>query len=162
MHNDLEPMTLELAQQLTRAGDKICTAESCTGGLIAKTLTDLAGSSAWFDRGFITYSNQSKMDMLGVKAATLQAYGAVSQEVAAEMAAGAQLNSEAEVAIAVTGVAGPAGGSEVKPVGTVCLGFAIGERVLSEKHQFDGDRQQVRQATLHYALKRINQLLQGG
>ncbi len=162
MNSDLTQLTQELAQHLTRNGDKICSAESCTGGLIAKTLTDLAGSSEWFDRGFITYSNQSKMDMLGVSAATLQAYGAVSLEVAEEMAAGALLNSESGVAIAVTGIAGPGGGSELKPVGTVCFGFAIGERVISDKQWFDGDRQAVRQTSLEYALLRINQLLQAG
>ncbi len=160
MTSDIQQQIQALAQYLTRHGDKICCAESCTGGLIAKTLTDLPGSSDWFDRGFVSYSNQSKMDMLGVRATTLQAYGAVSLQVAGEMAAGALLNSESEVAIAVTGIAGPGGGSDQKPVGTVCFGFAIGERVVSEMQWFDGDRQTVRQSSLGYALQRINQLLE--
>ena len=159
MTSEIQQQTRVLAQHLMKHGDKISTAESCTGGLIAKTLTDLPGSSGWFDSGFVSYSNQSKMDMLGVRATTLQAYGAVSLQVAEEMAAGALLNSESEVAIAVTGIAGPGGGSQHKPVGTVCFGFAIGDRVVSEMQCFDGDRETVRQRTLGYALQRINQLL---
>lgn len=139
----------------------ICTAESCTGGLIAKTLTDLAGSSEWFERGFVTYSNQAKMDMLRVSADSLKRHGAVSEEVAREMVSGAINHSKAQVAIAVTGIAGPTGGSPEKPVGTVWFGFASGDQVLAEKQVFDGGRQQVREATLVYALQRMCELLGG-
>jgi len=152
-------LTLELSRLLRQAGLMICTAESCTGGLIAKTLTDLAGSSVWFERGFVTYSNQSKMGMLGVQPASLDQFGAVSEAVAAEMVCGALNHSKAQVAIAVTGVAGPGGGSEVKPVGTVCFGFAVPAHRVTETQWFSGDRQQVRQASLGYALTRIIALL---
>ena len=159
MNKNSEELTFELSQLLRQAGLMICTAESCTGGLIAKTLTDLAGSSAWFERGFVTYSNQSKVDMLGVQPASLEQFGAVSEEVAAEMVRGALSHSKAQVAIAVTGIAGPGGGSEEKPVGTVCFGFAVNAHRVIETQWFGGDRQQVRQASLVYALTRIIALL---
>jgi nicotinamide-nucleotide amidase len=160
MNLNPEQLTRELAEKLTQRGMMICTAESCTGGLIAKTFTDLAGSSDWFDRGFVTYSNQAKMDMLGVSSQTLQQHGAVSEATASEMAAGAIANSEAQYAIAVTGIAGPGGGSPEKPVGTVWFGFATPENLICEKQVFKGDRQQVRQASLQYAVQRILQLLE--
>lgn len=155
MSTEIENLTRQLAEKLTLNGQKICTAESCTGGLIAKTLTDLAGSSEWFDRGFVTYSNQAKMDMLGVKAETLDAFGAVSEQTALEMVCGAILHSQAQVAIAVTGIAGPGGGSEAKPVGTVCFGFALGRQQWSELKHFEGNRQQVRKMSLVYAMHSI-------
>lgn len=156
---DTEQLTQKVAELLRQQQRRICTAESCSGGLIAKTFTDLAGSSEWFDRGFVTYSNQSKQDMLGVKAATLEADGAVSKTVVTEMASGALIHSQAQVAIAVTGIAGPGGGSETKPVGTVWFGFALEDRVIAEKQCFKGDRAQVRQASLEYALLRMYELL---
>jgi len=149
----LTALTRRLAERLQSKGLKICTAESCTGGLIAKTFTDLAGSSAWFERGFVTYSNRAKMDLLSVSEATLRADGAVSLETALQMAAGALANSAANVAVSVTGIAGPDGGSEDKPVGTVCFGFAIGDRVDAERCRFSGDRAAVREQSTRHAIE---------
>ena len=154
----VEALTRQLAERLLQRGQRICSAESCTGGLIAKTFTDLAGSSVWFDRGFVTYSNQSKIDMLGVSAQTLQQHGAVSAQVAAEMAQGALRHSEAQVSIAVTGIAGPGGGSEQKPVGTVWFGFAFDGEVVTEKRIFDGDRAAVRNSSLRFAIEKTLQI----
>jgi nicotinamide-nucleotide amidase len=137
----------------------LTTAESCTGGLIAATCTDLAGSSAWFERGFVTYSNAAKIDMLGVDTALIEAHGAVSQDVVRAMAQGALARSLAQVAVAVTGVAGPTGGSVAKPVGTVWFGFALPGQVITEMRCFDGDRAQVRAATVRHALMRLAELL---
>lgn len=161
MNRNTQQLTRDLATQLLKNSDKICTAESCTGGLIAKTFTDLAGSSLWFDRGFVTYSNQAKIDMLGVNPESLEKQGAVSEAVATEMVIGALKHSEAQIAISVTGIAGPDGGSELKPVGTVWFGFALKDRVWTEKHCFDGDRDQIRNSSLYYALTRINDLIVG-
>ncbi|PIY29311.1 MAG: damage-inducible protein CinA [Comamonadaceae bacterium CG_4_9_14_3_um_filter_60_33] len=140
----------------------LCTAESCTGGLIAAACTDLAGSSNWFERGFVTYSNAAKIELLGVDAALIERHGAVSEAVARAMATGALAYSRAQVAIAVTGVAGPTGGSADKPVGTVWFGFALPGGVRSELQRFEGDRAGVRQATVQHALNRLNELLQSG
>ena len=161
MNNEADTLTRRLAAQLSQNGRRICTAESCTGGLIAKTLTDLAGSSNWFDRGFVTYSNRAKMEMLDVHESTLLANGAVSEAVAREMAAGAVLNSEADVSIAVTGIAGPGGGTESKPVGMVCFGFAIDDSVVTETHVFNGSREEVREQSLLHALTRALGLIEG-
>ncbi|HHJ13270.1 MAG TPA: CinA family protein [Gammaproteobacteria bacterium] len=150
MTDSMSQRVRQLADELIERGLRVCTAESCTGGLIAKSFTDLSGSSAWFERGFVTYSNQAKMDLLQVREATLRADGAVSLETALQMAAGALANSAADLAVSVTGIAGPDGGSEEKPVGTVCFGFAIGDRVDAERCHFDGDRAAVReQSALH-------------
>ena len=137
----------------------LATAESCTGGWIAKCCTDVAGSSAWFDRGFITYSNAAKQDMLGVRAETLAQYGAVSEAVVAEMATGALRHSQAHIAVAVSGIAGPSGGSPEKPVGTVCFAWAMrnGE-VLTKTCQFAGDREAVRWQSVVFALNGILQM----
>ncbi len=137
----------------------MATAESCTGGLIAATCTDLAGSSLWFERGFVTYSNAAKTELLGVDAALIDANGAVSEKVARAMAFGAIRHSQAQVSVAVTGVAGPSGGSVDKPVGTVWFGFSVGGLLTSEVQHFDGDRAQVRAATVTHALTRLLQLL---
>ncbi len=142
----------QLAASLLRDGKRICTAESCTGGLIAKTFTDLAGSSDWFERGFVTYSNEAKSEMLGVPASIIADYGAVSEPVATAMASGALRHSHADLAIAVTGIAGPDGGSEDKPVGTVWIAVATTERQSATRYLFDGDRSAVRDATLLQAL----------
>jgi len=155
----VEDLTRTLAAKLLAGEHMLATAESCSGGLIAKTCTDLAGSSAWFERGFVTYSNQSKSDMLGVSEQTLALYGAVSEEVVREMAAGALTNSCADISVAVTGIAGPGGGSASKPVGTVWFGFAWRENLLSEAGLFEGDRQMVRQQTLEYAIRRLIAIL---
>lgn len=148
-----------LADVLLQKGWLLATAESCTGGLISAACTDLAGSSNWFERGFVTYSNEAKTDMLGVAAALLTAHGAVSEEVARAMAQGAIQHSRARVAVAVTGVAGPTGGSRAKPVGTVWFGFMVDGQLSSERQHFDGDRAAVRSATVHHALQRLLQLL---
>ena len=131
----------------------LATAESCTGGLIAAACTDLAGSSNWFERGFVTYSNAAKTDMLGVDAALIKHHGAVSEPVAKAMAQGALLHSRAQVSVAVTGVAGPGGGSAEKPVGTVWFAWAWPHGVSTECCHFAGDRAAVRQSTLQHALE---------
>lgn len=137
----------------------LATAESCTGGLIAGACTDLAGSSAWFERGFVTYSNAAKTEQLGVDAALIATHGAVSEPVVRAMAQGALQYSHAQVAVAVTGVAGPSGGSADKPVGTVWFGWATPSGLLSEVQHFAGDRAAVRAATVHHALVRLASLL---
>jgi nicotinamide-nucleotide amidase len=138
-------------------GLRIATAESCTGGLIAGAITDVAGSSDVFDRGFVTYSNAAKVAMLGVAEATLAAHGAVSEEVAREMAAGAMARSEAQVAVSVTGIAGP-GGSEFKPEGRVCFGLATGAGVRTETVEFGArGRAAVRAASVAHALDLLMQ-----
>lgn len=142
----------ELAEILQKKGWMMATAESCTGGLIAGACTDLSGSSAWFERGFVTYSNAAKSELLGVDAALIEAHGAVSEAVARAMAAGALAHSKAQVSVAVTGVAGPTGGSADKPVGTVWFGWATPAGVFAEHRRFDGNRAAVRQATVAHAL----------
>jgi nicotinamide-nucleotide amidase len=137
----------------------LATAESCTGGLIAATCTDLSGSSAWFERGFVTYSNAAKTELLGVDPMLIQTHGAVSEAVAQAMVLGALAHSPAQVAIAVTGVAGPTGGSADKPVGTVWFGLAVPGQVVTERCLFPGDRAAVRAATVQHALTRLAQLL---
>jgi len=148
-----------LAQLLQTKKLKLATAESCSGGLIAAACTDLAGSSDWFERGFVTYSNAAKIELLGVDTALLQSDGAVSESVAQAMVQGALKHSQAQVAVAVTGIAGPAGGSAAKPVGTVCFGFAAPGKISSEKCHFSGDRAAVRAATVQHALARLVELL---
>ena len=137
----------------------LATAESCTGGMIAASCTDLAGSSAWFERGFVTYSNFAKTDMLGVEAGLIAQHGAVSQPVARAMAFGAIRHSRAQVAVAVTGVAGPSGGSVDKPVGTVWFAFMVAGALTSEMRVFAGDRLAVRQATVNHAVARLCAIL---
>jgi nicotinamide-nucleotide amidase len=138
---------------------KLATAESCTGGMIAAACTDLSGSSAWFERGFVTYSNEAKTDMLGVDAALIARDGAVSESVVRAMAAGALAHSRAQVSVAVTGVAGPTGGSNAKPVGTVWFAWGTPQGVTSEVQHFTGDRAAVRQATVCHALQQLAALL---
>lgn len=130
-----------------------CTAESCTGGMIAGSITEVSGSSQWFERGFVTYTNIAKQEMLGVQASTLQRVGAVSMETAKEMAEGALAHSHADISVAVTGIAGPTGGSAEKPVGTVWIAFCKrGERAVAHCHHFAGDRHAVRSQTIIEAL----------
>lgn len=148
-----------VADFLIKAGWQLATAESCTGGLIAATCTDLAGSSVWFERGFVTYSNAAKTEMLGVAADLIERHGAVSEAVVRAMAQGALQHSHAQVAIAVTGVAGPSGGSADKPVGTVWFGWATPTGLTSEQQLFSGSREQVRAATVRHALQRLLDLL---
>ncbi|WP_295882540.1 nicotinamide-nucleotide amidase [uncultured Thiohalocapsa sp.] len=159
MTDDPAHLARQLGDRLAAAGLMLATAESCTGGWIAKCVTDIAGSSAWLDRGFVTYSNAAKQDMLGVAAATLAEYGAVSEPVVQEMAAGALAHSAAQVAVAVSGIAGPGGGSADKPVGTVCFGYALPGGVSTETVHFDGDREAVRRQSVAHALSRLIALL---
>ena len=144
-----------LAEQLLARGWMLATAESCTGGLIAAACTDLAGSSRWFERGFVTYSNEAKTEALGVDPALIATDGAVSEKVARAMAFGAVRHAHAQVGVAVTGIAGPGGGSAGKPVGTVWFGFSVDGKLTSETRCFPGDRQAVRQATVCHALARL-------
>lgn len=153
-----------LAQALRSRGWRLATAESCTGGLIAAACTSLAGSSDWFDRGFVTYSNEAKSQMLGVDPALIARYGAVSREVACAMAEGALQHSPADMAVAVTGIAGPGGAVPGKPVGTVWLALAVkvaqtGSHTAAEHAawclNFPGDRAAVREATVHQAIRRL-------
>ena len=145
-----------VAETLLRRQWMLATAESCTGGMVAAACTDLAGSSAWLERGFVTYSNAAKTQMLGVDAQLIAAHGAVSEPVARAMAQGALQHSAAQVALAITGVAGPGGGSVAKPVGTVWFAFAGPWGVHSEVQHFGGDRAAVRQAAALHALLRLN------
>ena len=151
---ELALVTAAVAAECKLRGVKLATAESCTGGWIAKSCTDLAGSSAWFERGLVTYSNESKQELLGVSASDLLRFGAVSEPVAAAMAGGALRLSRADCALSVTGVAGPDGGTPDKPVGTVCFGWALPNDLLeTELYRFDGDRDAVRRATVMTALQ---------
>ena len=144
-----------LAAALLRRNWHLVTAESCTGGMIAAACTDLAGSSQWFELGLVTYSNHAKSDLLGVDAELMSRLGAVSEDVARAMASGARKRSRADVAVAVTGVAGPTGGSPDKPVGTVWFGWDVEGTLSSEVRHFSGDRAAVRQATLRHALQQL-------
>lgn len=153
----LQQLVEEVAATLLSQNKRLVTAESCTGGWLAKCCTDLAGSSAWFERGFITYSNEAKIESLGVDQATLDKNGAVSLSVVEEMALGALTHSNADFSVAITGVAGPSGGSKYKPVGTVWIGWAIKTAgVHSICFQFDGDREAVRKQAVFEALKGIS------
>ncbi|TWO68288.1 CinA family protein [Caenimonas sedimenti] len=157
--NGTDDLCRTLAQALLMRGWQLATAESCTGGMIAAACTSLAGSSEWFERGFVTYSNEAKTDSLGVDAQLIAQHGAVSEVVARAMAFGAVRHSLAQVAVAVTGVAGPSGGSPQKPVGTVWFGFQVDGRLVSETLLFPGDRAAVREATVLHALRRLIELL---
>ena len=149
-----------LAAQLIRSNLKMAAAESCTGGWISKACTDMPGSSAWFERGFVSYSNEAKNELLGVRPETLERFGAVSREVAEEMALGALSRAPVGASVAVTGIAGPDGGSEEKPVGTVWFGWAFSEaRSDTRCVRFDGDRMDVRRQTVIYALEGLIQRL---
>lgn len=152
--------TLEaLADALRARGWCLATAESCTGGMVSAACTELSGSSEWFERGFVTYSNAAKTEMLGVSAALIEAHGAVSEPVARAMAEGAVRHSSAQVALSITGVAGPNGGSADKPVGTVCFAWATPAGVFSERLYLSGDRAAVRQAAAEHALRGLLQRL---
>ncbi len=154
MHDAIYPLAETLGKRLHNLKQSLALAESCTGGAIAKAITDVPGSSAWFDRGFVTYSNAAKIEMLGVLQDTLDSVGAVSQETALEMVAGALAHSHADLALAVTGIAGPDGGTEQKRVGTVFIAWQrrgqVGQCV---KQQFDGDRQAVRWQVTQFGLR---------
>lgn len=153
MH-EIDHVVEQLAVALLNKGWSMATAESCTGGWVAKCCTDLAGSSAWFDRGFITYCNDAKVDMLDVESSVLQQHGAVSEIVARQMAEGARRSAGVAAALAVTGIAGPDGGSREKPVGMVWFAWAVsGQKTTSECRHFDGDRESVRQKSVLHVLQ---------
>ena len=150
---DPDALAVELGRALLARGWRVTVAESCTGGLVAGAITAVAGSSDWFDVGYVTYSNAAKAALLGVPEATLATHGAVSEETARAMAAGALAKSGADLAVAVTGIAGPSGGTPAKPVGTVCFAWAVkGGAVESATRRFDGDRATVRAASVRCAL----------
>lgn len=153
MDDDLTALSHDIGHALLARGWMLATAESCTGGWISQVVTATAGSSAWFDRGFVTYSNNAKQQMLGVGADTLARHGAVSERTAGEMAAGALARSDAHIALAVSGIAGPGGGSPGKPVGTVCFAWASSSgNILTQTVHFHGDREAVRRHTVVHAL----------
>ena len=158
---ELAAEVTELASRLTRLGWTLSTAESCTGGWIAKCCTDRAGSSAWFERGFVTYSNEAKHEMLGVDEIDLEKAGAVSREAARQMAGGAQSMAGTDVAVAVTGIAGPDGGTADKPVGTVWFAWSIHGSSEAELKQFPGDREAIRRLTVSHALRGLINRLPG-
>ena len=155
----LEANLTQISLRLLARRHMLATAESCTGGMIAAACTDLSGSSQWFERGFVTYSNEAKAEMLAVPPGLIEEHGAVSESVARAMADGALAHSRAQVSLAVTGVAGPTGGTKAKPVGTVWFAWCVGGETHSEMQHFAGDRAAVRTATLRYALKRLLSLL---
>ncbi len=144
-----------LASNLATQNLKVTCAESCTGGLLAANLTRLPGSSAWFDMGFVTYSNEAKQQMLNVNPSTLAHYGAVSEEVVREMALGALISSKADYALSISGIAGPTGGSEEKPVGLVWFGLASKKRIWAESKIFNGDRDQIRAQAVQHAVQLV-------
>ena len=142
-----------LASNLSTQNLKVTCAESCTGGLLAANLTRLPGSSAWFDMGFVTYSNEAKQQMLNVNPTTLAHYGAVSEAAVREMALGALISSKGDYALSISGIAGPAGGSEDKPIGLVWFGLASKKRIWAESKTFNGDRDQVRAQAVQHAVQ---------
>lgn len=157
MSETLEQLASTLGEQALEKQHMICTAESCTGGGVAYMITEIAGSSGWFDRGFVTYSNAAKHDMLGVRSETLDTHGAVSECVAREMAEGALVHSQASLSVAITGIAGPGGGTPTKPVGTVWFAWAKEEnstrRCDAQRHQLQGNRQAIREQAISIALR---------
>jgi len=158
---ELEALAAAVGEALLQRGERLATAESCTGGWIGQCCTAIAGSSNWFDRGFITYSNEAKQDMLGVPCQTLRSEGAVSEATAGAMVQGAIARSRAQWALAVSGIAGPTGGTPAKPVGTVCFAWAGPEDwVALETRHFAGDREAVRAQTVAHALDVLRQRLQ--
>ena len=161
MTRELHSLSEKVGAALLAQQWLLATAESCTGGQVSAAITDIAGSSAWFDRGFVTYSNEAKVEMLGVSLLTLHGHGAVSEQTVREMLAGALANSVAHVAVAVSGIAGPAGGTPDKPVGTVCFGWQLrGTPAVCETRHLDGNRATIRQASTRVALEGLLQLAQ--
>jgi nicotinamide-nucleotide amidase len=157
---ELQQLAEQLGNALLRRGWKVALAESCTGGWVAKCLTDIAGSSAWFDRGFVTYSNAAKVEMLGVSAETLETAGAVSEPTVLAMAAGALAHSEADLALAISGIAGPGGAVPGKPVGTVCFAWSVKNSLKQSvtKH-FSGDREAVRRQSVVHGMRGLIDVL---
>lgn len=150
----------QLASALLKKQWHLSTAESCTGGLVAAAITELAGSSDWFERGYVTYSNSAKSEDTHVSPELIAQHGAVSDQVARAMAVGAKQSSHAEVTLSITGIAGPTGGSAQKPVGTVCFAWILAnDAIYSETKLFNGNRQEVRQQACEFSLKRLLELL---
>jgi nicotinamide-nucleotide amidase len=151
----IEKLAKQLGRKLAATRSALVTAESCTGGWVAQAVTSVAGSSGWFERGYVTYSNASKREELGVPRKTLERHGAVSEETARAMARGALQRGRGTVALSITGIAGPGGGSPGKPVGTVCFAFARGRRIRSETKRFKGSRDRVRRQSVIHALRGV-------
>jgi nicotinamide-nucleotide amidase len=157
----MDELSIQVGAALKAQGMMLATAESCTGGGVAQAVTEISGSSVWFERGFVTYTNTAKVEMLGVRQATLEAHGAVSEATVREMAAGALQHSHAHISLAISGVAGPTGGSPEKPVGTVWFAWALRDgEVFARRHLLPGDRAAVRQQSVRIALQGVLELLQ--
>ena len=156
----MDTLLQEVTQQLAQRGETITCAESCTGGLLAAEFTRLPGSSAWFETGFVTYSNHAKQQLLNVNPTTLSHYGAVSEETVREMALGALIATKADYAISISGIAGPDGGSEDKPVGTVWFSLATKQRIWAKEQHFEGDREAVRNQAVRFALMLMKKYLE--
>jgi nicotinamide-nucleotide amidase len=157
---DLDDIIATLAKTLLANRWRLSTAESCTGGLVSANITALAGSSEWFERGYVTYSNQAKSEDIDVSQNLIEEYGAVSDQVARAMALGAKQNSGADIALSITGIAGPTGGSPEKPVGTVCFAWVLAnDQMISETKHFEGDRQQIRQQACDFSLRKLLSLV---
>ncbi len=157
---EFQQLAATLGEALLARGWRVATAESCTGGWVGQVLTAIPGSSAWYERGFITYANAAKQDMLGVTAATLETYGAVSEETACEMAQGALEHSNAQATLAISGIAGPGGGTPQKPVGLVCYGWALSDGTLmSSTCRLGGDREEIRSRAVAAALRGLIELI---
>jgi nicotinamide-nucleotide amidase len=158
--NKTEQMVEELAQLLLKNEWRLSTAESCTGGLVSASLTQLAGSSNWFERGYVTYSNEAKSEDIGVESHLIETHGAVSEQVAKAMAIGAKQSSNSNMALSITGIAGPTGGSKEKPVGTVCFAWILdNDQVFSETKLFSGDRSTVREQASQFVIEHLLELL---
>jgi nicotinamide-nucleotide amidase len=160
-HNqDLHEITQALARVLIKNNWHLSTAESCTGGMVAASITELAGSSDWFERGYVTYSNQAKSEDIDVSQNLIEQHGAVSDQVARAMALGAKQNSGSDLSLSITGIAGPTGGSPEKPIGTVCFAWALAnDQMISETKHFEGDRQQIRQQACDFSLRKLLSLV---
>jgi nicotinamide-nucleotide amidase len=152
---NLLSLSRRTGKALQKEGRTLSTAESCTGGWVAQAITSIAGSSSWFERGYVTYSNAAKREMLGVSARTLARHGAVSEPTAREMARGALRKSRAGIAVSITGIAGPGGGVPGKPVGTVCFAWARGRKIRSETKRFKGGRGRIRRQSVIHALRGV-------
>jgi nicotinamide-nucleotide amidase len=158
----MDELARRIGERLKAANAILATAESCTGGWAAQVVTSVAGSSEWFERGFVTYSNAAKEELLGVRPETLRSQGAVSEQTAREMARGALERSKATIALSITGVAGPGGGTREKPVGMVCFAWSRSGEVRSETRRFSGDRESVRRQSVILALEGVLKTLEGG
>lgn len=151
----IDNLAKQLGEKLSAKNMKLVTAESCTGGGLAYVCTDVPGSSLWFERGYVTYSNQAKIDCLNVSIKTLEQFGAVSEETVKEMALGALKNSKTHLSVSISGIAGPGGGTSEKPVGTIWFGFAFSDQVQAYLCHFEGNRTSIRQQAIQFALEKL-------